>query len=342
MKKQEIKRTVKRSMRARKMDMARNRKLILTMFLVMLGLFAGTAMANAAFDITLLPDALKMTGGTVLAGGMAIIGNIEDSSDRDSAGGQIAYQVWLISLDQVDQTLPWPQPNANREVGAIPLKAGEVMHFFAAHDIPTDDSKGEKGDFTTATTNTFVIQMSGNRDKLLDFIEEYAGTKFVIIYRECESDNYYMMGSFWKPMVLKSFERANNKEKRGITFTFENATWRQPLKYVGPIVRSEPVLLAAGSDTLAIVANNDQYILPNGADAAVPVTKISGLTVNDRGRTISVTGTGSDKSATIEDGAAFVLEGGATWTAKAGSSITFRVLDPNRLVEVSGTRVQSA
>ena len=342
MKKQEIKRAVKRSMRARKMDMARKRKLILTLFLVMFGLFAGTAMAAAAFDITLLPDALKMSGGTVLAGGMALIGNIEDSSDRDSAGGQIAYQVWLISLDQIDQTLPWPQPNANREVGAIPLKAGEVMHYFEAHDIPTDDSKGEKGDFTTATTNTFVIQMSGNRDKLLDFVENYAGTKFVIIYRECESDNYYIMGSFWKPMVLKSFERANNKEKRGITFTFENSTWRQPAKYVGPIVRSEPVQLTAGTDTLAIVANNDQYILPNGADAAVPVTKISGLTANDKGRTITITGTGSDKAATIEAGAAFVLEGGATWTAKAGSSITLRVLDPTRLVEVSGTRVQSA
>lgn len=336
------KQTIKRAIRAYKMDMARKHKLMLTMFLVVFGLFAGTALAAAAFDTTLLPDALTVSGGTVLAGSMALIGDIEDTSDKDAAGSQIAYQVWLIHLSQVDQSVPFPKPNTNREVGTIPLKPGEFMYSFEAHDIPTDDGKSEKGDFTTTNTNTFVIQMSGNRDKLLDFMEEFTGGKFIIIYRECESDNYFVMGNPCKPMILKTSERANNKEKRSVTFTFENTTWRQPYKYIGAIVRSEPVTLDADTDTLAIVANNDRYVLPDGTSSAVPVTQISGLTDNDKGRTITVTGAGSSNAATIEDGAAFVLEGGATWTAKTGSSITFRVLDTTRLVEVSGTRIQTA
>ena len=324
------------------MDMARKHKLMLTLFLVVFGLFAGTALAAAAFDTTLLPDALTVSGGTVLAGSMALIGDIEDTSDKDAAGSQIAYQVWLIHLSQVDQSVPFPKPNTNREVGTIPLKPGEFMYSFEAHDIPTDDGKSEKGDFTTTNTNTFVIQMSGNRDKLLDFMEEFTGGKFIIIYRECESDNYFVMGNPCKPMILKTSERANNKEKRSVTFTFENTTWRQPYKYIGAIVRSEPVTLDADTDTLAIVANNDRYVLPDGTSSAVPVTQISGLTDNDKGRTITVIGAGSSNAPTIEDGAAFVLEGGATWTAKTGSSITFRVLDTTRLVEVSGTRIQTA
>ncbi len=336
------KQTIKRAIRAYKMDMARKHKLMLTLFLVVFGLFAGTALAAAAFDTTLLPDALTVSGGTVLAGSMALIGDIEDTSDKDAAGSQIAYQVWLIHLSQVDQSVPFPKPNTNREVGTIPLKPGEFMYSFEAHDIPTDDGKSEKGDFTTTNTNTFVIQMSGNRDKLLDFMEEFTGGKFIIIYRECESDNYFVMGNPCKPMILKTSERANNKEKRSVTFTFENTTWRQPYKYIGAIVRSEPVTLDADTDTLAIVANNDRYVLPDGTSSAVPVTQISGLTDNDKGRTITVTGAGSSNAATIEDGAAFVLEGGATWTAKTGSSITFRVLDTTRLVEVSGTRIQTA
>ena len=336
------KQTIKRAIRAYKMDMARKHKLMLTLFLVVFGLFAGTALAAAAFDTTLLPDALTVSGGTVLAGSMALIGDIEDTSDKDAAGSQIAYQGWLIHLSQVDQSVPFPKPNTNREVGTIPLKPGEFMYSFEAHDIPTDDGKSEKGDFTTTNTNTFVIQMSGNRDKLLDFMEEFTGGKFIIIYRECESDNYFVMGNPCKPMILKTSERANNKEKRSVTFTFENTTWRQPYKYIGAIVRSEPVTLDADTDTLAIVANNDRYVLPDGTSSAVPVTQISGLTDNDKGRTITVTGAGSSNAATIEDGAAFVLEGGATWTAKTGSSITFRVLDTTRLVEVSGTRIQTA
>lgn len=336
------KQTIKRAIRAHKMDMARKHKLMLTLFLVVFGLFAGTALAAAAFDTTLLPDALTVSGGTVLAGSMALIGDIEDTSDKDAAGSQIAYQVWLIHLSQVDQSVPFPKPNTNREVGTIPLKPGEFMYSFEAHDIPTDDGKSEKGDFTTTNTNTFVIQMSGNRDKLLDFMEEFTGGKFIIIYRECESDNYFVMGNPCKPMILKTSERANNKEKRSVTFTFENTTWRQPYKYIGAIVRSEPVTLDADTDTLAIVANNDRYVLPDGTSSAVPVTQISGLTDNDKGRTITVIGAGSSNAPTIEDGAAFVLEGGATWTAKTGSSITFRVLDTTRLVEVSGTRIQTA
>ena len=72
------------------------------------------------------------------------------------------------------------------------------------------------------------------------------------------------------------------------------------------------------------------------------ISTVSGLTANDKGRYITLEGTGTDKAATIADGNSFVLEDGATWTAKAGSSITFMVLDASTLVEVSGSRVQTA
>lgn len=320
---------------------ARKHKLLLTMLIVVvaalaLPLIATAIMASSGEQLMFLDS------GATMVASMAIIGSIEDTSDKDAAGKQIAYQVWLVALDQIDKSVAFPKANANREIGNIPLLAGEKMHYFEAHDIPTDDSKGEKGDFSTAVTNTFVLAMSGNRDALLNFIEQYAGGKFILIYRECESDNYYLMGSVWKPMILKSFERANNKDKRGVTFTFENSSFNQPYKYIGAFVTANPIELAAGTTVLATVSGNNIYVLPNGADAAVPVTTVSGLTNSDKGRTITVRGTGSDKAATIEDGAVFVLEDGATWIAKAGSSITFRVLDSNRLIEVGGTRIQTA
>ena len=77
----------------------------------------------------------------------------------------------------------------------------------------------------------------------------------------------------------------------------------------------------------------------DGADA---ITTVSGLTATDKGRYITREGTGTDKAATSADGNSVVLEDGATWTAKAGSSITFMVLDASTLVEVSGSRVQTA
>ena len=64
---------------------------------------------------------------------------------------------------------------------------------------------------------------------------------------------------------------------------------------------------------------------------------MSGLTKADKGRYITLLGAGTDKPATIADGATFILEDGATWTAKTGASITFRVFDTTTLVEVSRT-----
>lgn len=339
MTKNEIKHAIWRA----KVNGARKRKLFAVMFMFVFALFVVPCVAAAINDPASAEESITLGGGTaMLASSMALIGNIDDTSDHDAAGKQIAYQVWLIAIDQVNKNVPFPKPNSNREIGNIPLLEGQVMHYFEAHDIPTDDSKGEKGDFSTAVTTTFVVAMSGNRDVLLNFIEAYAGGKFIIIYRECESDNYFLLGNVWKPMILKSFERANNKDKRGVTFTFENSSFRQPYKYIGAIVTAPPVSLAPGATTLAIVPGNDIYIATNGADAATPITTISGITANDKGRTITIRGAGTDKSATIEDGAVFVLEGGATWIAKSGSSITLRVLDQNRLVEVNGTRIQTA
>ena len=98
----------------------------------------------------------------------------------------------------------------------------------------------------------------------------------------------------------------------------------------------------AGTKDLAVKSTSNSYEIPNGTDATYAIETVSGLTNNDKGRHITLTGTGTDKAATIADGATFILEDGVTWTAKAGSSITFRILDPATLIEVSGSRIQTA
>ena len=66
--------------------------------------------------------------------GMMTIGDIEDVSDRQTHGSNIAYQIYLISIDQVDNSQLFPAPNANREVGQVPMKNGEYMKYFGLKD----------------------------------------------------------------------------------------------------------------------------------------------------------------------------------------------------------------
>ena len=305
------------------------RKMQVKLFLSLALLFAIVFVVGMFLD----PDhsMFCMTGftGTSLASMMAI-GNVEDVSDKNTHGSNIAYKIYLIDVHQINPDVKFPRANANREVTTLPMLPGEYMKYFEAHDIPTYVGNGEKGDITTSGTNQFVAIMGGMRDQLLNFIEEHAGGKFVILFKEIGEDQWYILGEYDRPMVLKSYEAKNDKD---VT---------QYYKYVGDIVKAPAEVHTAGTKDLAVKSTSNSYEIPNGTDATYAIETVSGLTNNDKGRHITLTGTGTDKAATIADGATFILEDGVTWTAKAGSSITFRILDPATLIEVSGSRIQTA
>lgn len=322
---------------------AYTRKVSLRFFLALMFVCTLQAVSYATTtDGTILNkiEAVGSVGGTIGFAAMMAIGNIPDVSDRDVAGEAISYKVWLVHKDQIDDTVAFPTPNSSRELGTIPLKSGEKMVYFEAHDIPEHTSSGERGDLTITGTNTFNIVMGGVRDQLLNFIEEHAGGKFVIIFLECGKTEKYILGSVCKPMVLKSYALNNNKESRSVTFTFENKSISQFYKYTGSIYAADPVTLAAGATSLAIQSGVDTYMIANGSSSAAAITTVTGLTASDKGRIITLKGLGSTYPSTVADNTAFVLEDGATWTARAGSQLTLRVLDPSTLVEVS--RIQTA
>lgn len=279
--------------------------------------------------------------GTTLASMMAI-GSIDDVADVEVAGESIAYKVWLIEAKQLDAARQFPIPNGSREVSSLPMLTGEYMHYFEAHDIPTYTSSGEKGDLTISSTNTFSIIMGGVRDQLLNFIEQKAGCKFIVIFQECESPNKYILGNPCKPMILKSYNLKNDKENRSVTFVFENKSIKQYHKYVGDIIQKAPAVHTAGATTLALSVGSNTYRLPDGTSTTYAIASVSGLTNTDKGRIITLVGAGADNAATVADNSAFILEDGATWTARAGSQIAFRVLDPTTLVEIQGSRIQTA
>ena len=299
------------------------------------GIFALIAICAMILDTT-----MGYAAGTGLAFAMMAIGDIDDVSDRLTHGSNIAYQIYLIDVTQVDASKPFPLPNASREVATIPMKLGQYMKYFIAHDIPTFSATGEKGDITTSGTNTFTAIMGGMRDKLLNFIEQHAGGKFIIIFKEVGDPTWYVLGSYDRPMILSSFEAKNDKDGRYVTYTFTRESIDQYYKYVGTIVRKLAEEHAKDNATLTVKPEQDAYNIPNGTSSTYAISKVAGLSANDKGRFITLHGTGEANAATIAENTVFILEDGKTWTAKSGSSITFRVLDPNTLVEVPGSRVQ--
>lgn len=153
---------------------------------------------------------------------MAIIGSIDDVSDRDAHGSEIAYQVVLIATEQLADKFNFPQPDTDRivTIGKSILKPGEAAHYFEAHTIPTLLSSSEKGDVTTTGTNTFTMIMGGDRTALKNFIEEYSGGKFIILFKHIKDTVWHIIGEAERPMVLNNTETKNDADGRYSTLTF--------------------------------------------------------------------------------------------------------------------------
>lgn len=303
------------------------------MFMATFAIFGVLMLLAALIDHSLGAAA----GSGVTLASMALLGHLDDVSDRDTHGSDISYIVYLVALDQIDRTKEFPQPNANREVAPIPLKPNEIPHYFEAHDIPTFTGTTEKGDITTTGENQFVIIMGGARVNLYNFIEEYSGGKFIIFFKHVKKKEWYILGELERPVILSNTETKDDKDGRYTTFTFKRSSVDLPLVYTGNPAITAATAIAAGATAIAITAGSNTYTIPNGTSAAAAIATVSGLSKSDKGRYITLVGAGTDKPATIADGSTFVLEEGATWTAKAGASITFRVLDTTTLVEVSRT-----
>ena len=303
------------------------------MFMATFAIFGVLMLLAALIDHSLGAAA----GSGVTLASMALLGHLDDVSDRDTHGSDISYIVYLVALDQIDRTKEFPQPNANREVAPIPLKPNEIPHYFEAHDIPTFTGTTEKGDITTTGENQFVIIMGGARVNLYNFIEEYSGGKFIIFFKHVKKKEWYILGELERPVILSNTETKDDKDGRYTTFTFKRSSVDLPLVYTGNPAITAATAIAAGATAIAITAGSNTYTIPNGTSAAAAIATVSGLSKSDKGRYITLIGAGADKPATIADGSTFVLEEGATWTAKAGASITFRVLDTTTLVEVSRT-----
>ena len=303
------------------------------MFMTIFAIFGAVLLLGAWVDHSLL----QLGGSGLSLASMAVVGNVDDVSDRDTHGSAISYIVYLVALDQIDRTKPFPQPNANREVAPVPLKPNEIPHYFEAHDIPTFTGTTEKGDITTTGENQFVIIMGGARVNLYNFIEEYSGGKFILFFKHVKKKEWYILGELERPIILANTETKDDKDGRYTTFTFKRSSVDLPLVYSGNPSVTAATNVAAGATSVAITAASNTYQIANGTGSAAAIASVTGLSKTDKGRYITFVGAGTDKPATIADGATFVLEDGATWTAKTGASITFRVFDTTTLIEVSRT-----
>jgi len=323
---------------AGKIQKRRKNLLVRCIGLTLLVFFAQSIMFAVA-DPSGTPMCVEMGGLSLVLLTMASVGNISQPSGRDTAPSQIGFKLWLTAREQIDDSVAFPTPNSNRELGTIPLIAGEKMHYFEGVENSLKyTGTGESGDVTPTFSKEIPIIIKYST-AALNFIENFTQKGFVLIWEICDTGEKEVVGTYCKPIILQKFEVKEDGDGKYITLTFGNKHWRQPLTYVGDIITEDPTVVVADSTSLAIGSNNT-YKLTDGTAPAVLAT-VSGLASADYGRIITINAPAVVTNApTIADNTVFVLVDGVTWTANPGSNIVFQVLDDSTLVEVS--RIQTA
>ncbi|MBV5334354.1 MAG: hypothetical protein JZU49_00930 [Sulfuricurvum sp.] len=312
--------------------------LLVRMFTFALMLFFAVGATTVVQDPQSVKPVAEMGIGMLILLTMAQVGNLAQPSSVDTAANQIGFRLYLVARDQIDDTVAFPLPNSARELGNIPLKAGELWHYFEGVENSIKyTGTGEAGDITPTFGKTIPIIIKYSNEAL-NFVEQYTGKGFVVAWPICETSEKEIVGTFCKPIKLQKFEVKQDADGKYIMLEFGNTHWRQPLKYVGDLTFAAATTVAAGATALTVGASG-LYQLSDHT-ATVILATVSGLTADDYGRYITLNAPAAATNApTIADNSVYILRDGDTWTANPGSSITFQVLDDSTLVEIS--RVQT-
>ena len=265
-------------------------------------------------------------GVTIAAVGMMAIGNIETGTGQDAASDQVKAKLWILEADQYDDDQAFPARNG-REVGTIPLRAGEKWHYIkSVENSPKPNSKGELTDMGgSKITNDFPFIVGGMADNLLDFLENGIGESYYIVWEICATGKRYLIGDGCKPVRLMEFEGGAGENGTGYSLKFQNQCGKVYSTYVGTTEHLVESIVAEDAVAIPIITGNDVYKLTDGTAASVEITTFSGVAVTDIGRILTIKGTGGDNPSTIGEGNDFILVDGAEWTATLGATLTVKV-----------------
>jgi hypothetical protein len=324
---------------ARKVLTSKLKKMLL-LYALVFGVFAVSSAVSFVQGDNESGTVFILTGATAAKLATFIsIGHIDDPTDKYTQGNRIAWEVYLVHTDQIDTSVQWPYPNASREVADIPLLAGQYPLSFKCHSNPKYNATGEKGDYTIDPTKTFDLVLGDTfKNQVLNLIEDYAGGKYIIFFREVETSQKYILGTYDKPMYFQSYELKNDDASVAL-IKFQNKSIRQYYKYVGSIQTAAPTEIADDATALT-VGTSDKYNTANGNTVSIKtIATVTGIAPVDYQRTITIYGTGGTYPHAIANSTVFILKNEETWTGTAGSRITLRIVDSDTLVEIE--RVQA-
>lgn len=249
--------------------------------------------------------------------------NVLKPGDNKGAGGDKKDKITLFDWDDV-LTMPARDSKGVVIAGNIVFKPNTYMILLYTTQDKTKanvDSSGETD--AKGFEQTVEVAHPGDEVAIREFRTYWLNRNIGIIIERCSNTrkNLYGTPCAQLQMVLKA---EDDKDKTLSTFTFKSIQKSQfdVADYQGTMTYDTVKGTIAADDTSPdVVAGEGQYQLTDGTAAPVTITTLDNAV---DGESYTFLGSGGAYPSVITKANDFDLVNGTTWTALAGTQITFK------------------
>ncbi len=249
--------------------------------------------------------------------------NVLKPGDNKGTGGNKKNRIIIYDIDDI---LNNPVRNADGITidANFGLKPGAYMiSLYCTQSTVKTGSDAEGDPDSKGIIQSLEFDHPGNSVEIRAFRQYWMNRNIGAIVESCDGTSTEQLGTPCAPLQLV-FKYEGNKDKSTTSMTLKS-TQKGPdiAQYNGTLTLDTVNGTIAAAGTAVDLTNGDgQYQLTTGAAvAAVLLSLVNAV----NGQVFTLLGSGGAFPSSIAASTTFILANGTTWTALAGSTITFRV-----------------
>jgi hypothetical protein len=251
--------------------------------------------------------------------------NVLKPGDNKGAGGNKKDTVILFDMDDVQV---FPDRDASRVLitDNLVMKAGAYMIKLYATVTSIVGGDNSEGDLDAeGFVQNFVFDHPGSAKDIREFKANWLSRNIGILVQKCGETDFDLYGTPCAPMrIVTKWEDTKDKNVHAFTFKSMKSPYPVAIYQGNAVFDTVTGTIAANATTANVAAGQGQYQLTSGTAAAATITTMTGASNSG---VYTFLGSGGTYPSLITAANDFILAGGVSWSALAGTSITFKAFN---------------
>lgn len=252
--------------------------------------------------------------------------NVSKPGMNQGVGGNKKDKITFFDFDDVLAPFPARDSKGILIDGNLNFKPGSyAINVYATLHTIKGNPKSEGDPDNKGTIQSVAFEHPGDELAIMEFRSNWQNSNIGLIVERCSDNRKMLYGSPCAPLQMQ-WEQTDDKDKNSTLFTLTSSQKGPDVGVYNGTITVDTVTgtVAADATSINLTTGPGEYQLTNGTSSAASIT---GCTNPVDKMTFTLLGSGGANPSSIAAAAtAFILQSGVTWTALAGSRITFKAI----------------